>query len=102
MARQAVQPVQLEVFLKSRQAQETKLSGAPHAWKILEAQVVPHQFDDLFRLARGKPQATANLLRHLCSYFHVVIESDAFADGKRRRLANVVEEHSQSQRRGGR
>src|SRR5208337_3523878 len=27
---------------------------------------------------------------------------DAFADGKCRRLANVVEEHSQSQRRGGR
>src|SRR5690242_14979185 len=61
MARKAIEPVELEVFLEALQPQESLQRAGLHVRHVFKAQMVMHQRFDLLSITPRESQARADL-----------------------------------------
>ncbi len=102
VAGQAVQAVQFQVLVEPVHAQEPLLLALAHKGKVLEAEVMRDQSQDLSGLVVGEAQARQDPPGHFHSGLDMTVEADALVDAKGRRLADVVKQHAPGQLRGRR
>ena len=76
MAREAIEPVQFEVFFEMIEAHEALEGGELHLPDVFEAQVIGDERYDLRRVVIGKAETAADFFRHFSADLNVAIESD--------------------------
>src|SRR6266404_8080251 len=103
IAGKAVQAVQRQVLLKSRQSHEPLQRSRPHPRHVFKPHVMFHQRKDLLGIVIREFQPSQNLPRDRHAHFHVPIESDPVSrlirGSKRRWLAHIMQEHAPRQGR---
>src|SRR6266849_941188 len=79
VAGEAVEPVQLQMLLKSRQPKKAFQRRGPHLFDVLEPHVVGYQRYNLLGVVVREAQALGNFLRHAHPNVDVPIEPDSIA-----------------------
>src|ERR1700737_1626628 len=79
VAGEAVEPVQLQMFLESRQPDKALQRRSPHKFDVLEPHVVGHQRHNLLRFFVGEAQPPGNVMSHPYANVHMPIDADAIA-----------------------
>ncbi len=76
MAREAIQAMQLEMLVKTRETHKSLERRCAHFEYILEAKMILHQGHNLFRVFIRETQAAADILSDAPTYLDVSIEPD--------------------------
>ena len=101
MAGETIHAMQLQMLVKSRQAQKPLERGLLHAMHIGETHVIVDQRENLFSLVVRESQTPQNFGSHLHANINVSVEADAIGgDTKSWRLADIMQQRSPGQSLG--
>src|SRR5260370_14017968 len=102
MTREAIQAMQLEMLVKTRETHKSLECRRAHFEYILEAKMILHQGHNLLRVFIRETQAPADILSDAPAYLDMPIAPDPPLRGawgrKGERLPPVVEQNAPSQR----
>src|SRR5574337_908095 len=82
------------MFIKAIHPQKANLSGSLHSRKVLESQVVTHQFDNPLRITDGKPELFADIFGHFGAHLDVIVKADTLPHNKSARFADIVQQYT--------
>src|SRR6185437_7965562 len=95
VARTAIEPMQFEMLIEFRHAEETLHFAFAHVRHVFESHVVGdesfHLFDDRGRITQARQYA----VRDFHAFFDVTIETNAIGNAEGRGLADIVQEYAQ-------